>query len=68
MTMKDIYLVIIAWRDIVALDSDIKNNKNLIIVGRDSLENAYTPSLVTRPQFYDSIYQAIMMNIKEDEN
>src|SRR3954452_8207390 len=41
MTMEDIYLVIIAWRDINALDSDIKNNKNIIIVGKDSLEKAY---------------------------
>ena len=57
MTMEDIYLVIIAWRDINALDSDIKNNKNIIIVGKDSLEKAYTPTLVTRPQFYDNMLQ-----------
>ncbi|CAB4440574.1 unnamed protein product [Rhizophagus irregularis] len=57
MTMEDIYLVIIAWGDIDALDSDIKDNKNIIIVGKDSLEKAYTPTLVTRPQFYDNMLQ-----------
>ncbi|CAB5208801.1 unnamed protein product [Rhizophagus irregularis] len=55
--MEDIYLVIIAWGDIDALDSDIKDNKNIIIVGKDSLEKAYTPTLVTRPQFYDNMLQ-----------
>jgi hypothetical protein len=62
MTMEDIYLVIIDWRDIAALDSDIKNNKNIIIVGKDSLKEAYTPTLVTCLQFYDNILQAIMAN------
>jgi hypothetical protein len=57
MTMEDIYLVIIAWRDIPKLDYDIKSNKNIIIVGKDSLEKAYTPTLVTRPQFYDKMLQ-----------
>ncbi|PKK75135.1 hypothetical protein RhiirC2_708342 [Rhizophagus irregularis] len=34
-----------------------KDNKNIIIVGKDSLEKAYTPTLVTRPQFYDNMLQ-----------
>ncbi|CAB4492690.1 unnamed protein product [Rhizophagus irregularis] len=36
---------------------DSKDNKNIIIVGKDSLEKAYTPTLVTRPQFYDNMLQ-----------
>ncbi|EXX60607.1 hypothetical protein RirG_178450 [Rhizophagus irregularis DAOM 197198w] len=39
-------------------DSKVElDNKNIIIVGKDSLEKAYTPTLVTRPQFYDNMLQ-----------
>ncbi|GET62012.1 hypothetical protein RIR_jg12171.t1 [Rhizophagus irregularis DAOM 181602=DAOM 197198] len=47
------------WRDIGKLDDEILNNKNIIIVGRKELEKIYSPSLVSRPQFYGDIQKKI---------
>ncbi|KAF0351281.1 hypothetical protein F8M41_015383 [Gigaspora margarita] len=59
MTIDDIYLVFVAWRDVEPLDDEIKNNKNIIIVKRENLKEIYTPSLVTRPHFYNDILEQI---------
>ncbi|CAG8829370.1 27933_t:CDS:2, partial [Gigaspora margarita] len=59
MTIDDIYLVFVAWRDVEPLDNEIKNNKNIIIVKRENLKEIYTPSLVTRPHFYIDILEQI---------
>ncbi|PKK60665.1 hypothetical protein RhiirC2_761563 [Rhizophagus irregularis] len=53
MTKDDIYLVVISWRNVANLDSDIRGNKNIIVVKKENLEKIYSPSLVSRPQFYD---------------
>ncbi|CAB4441815.1 unnamed protein product [Rhizophagus irregularis] len=53
MTKDDIYLVVISWRNVANLDSDIRRNKNIIVVKKENLEKIYSPSLVSRPQFYD---------------
>ncbi|RIB18707.1 hypothetical protein C2G38_2245604, partial [Gigaspora rosea] len=57
MTIDDVYLVFVAWRDVEPLDNEVKNNKNIIIVKRENLEEIYTPSLVTRPYFYNDILE-----------
>ncbi|CAG8600278.1 644_t:CDS:2 [Racocetra fulgida] len=59
MTIDNVYLVFIAWRDVEPLDNEIKNNKNIIIVKRENLKEIYTPSLVTRPHFYNDIVEQI---------
>ncbi|RHZ53390.1 hypothetical protein Glove_442g7 [Diversispora epigaea] len=64
MTIDDIYLVFVAWRDVEPLNNEIKNNKNIIIVKRENLEKIYTPSLVTRPQFYIDILERIDMEVE----
>jgi hypothetical protein len=57
MTENDIYLVLVVWRDIGNLNNDVLNNKNIIIVKRENLEKIYTPSLVSRSQFYSKIFE-----------
>ena len=59
MTENDIYLVFVVWRDIGKLSREVLNNKNIIIVERENLKKIYTPSLVSRPQFYSQIYEQI---------
>ncbi|CAB4390465.1 unnamed protein product [Rhizophagus irregularis] len=59
MEIGDIYLILVVWRDIGKLDDEILNNKNIIIVGRKELEKFYSPSLVSRPQFYGDIQKKI---------
>jgi hypothetical protein len=59
MTKEDIYLVVISWRKVEKLDSNVKDNKNIIVVRKENLENIYSPSLVSRPQFYDEISKKI---------
>ncbi|RHZ53525.1 hypothetical protein Glove_441g114 [Diversispora epigaea] len=59
MIIDDIYLVFVAWRGVEPLNNEIKNNKNIIIVKREILKKIYTPSLVTRPQFYIDILEQI---------
>ncbi|EXX56553.1 hypothetical protein RirG_215140 [Rhizophagus irregularis DAOM 197198w] len=59
MEIGDIYLILVVWRDIGKLDDEILNNKNIIIVGRKELEKIYSPSLVSRPQFYGDIQKKI---------
>lgn len=53
MSVNDLYLVVVIWRDVGNLGNDILDNENIIIVSRDNLKKIYTPSLVTRPQFYN---------------
>jgi hypothetical protein len=59
MSENDIYLVFVIWRDVGNLGNDILDNENIIIVNRDKLKKIYTPSLVTRPQFYSDELQKI---------
>ncbi|POG73797.1 hypothetical protein GLOIN_2v1772162 [Rhizophagus irregularis DAOM 181602=DAOM 197198] len=59
MSENDIYLVFVIWRNIGNLGNDILDNENIIIVNRDNLKKIYTPSLVTRPQFYSDELQKI---------
>ncbi|CAB4481391.1 unnamed protein product [Rhizophagus irregularis] len=59
MEIGDIYLILVVWRDIGKLDDEILNNKNIIIVGRKELEKIYSPSLVSRLQFYGDIQKKI---------
>ncbi|GES76038.1 hypothetical protein GLOIN_2v1783590 [Rhizophagus clarus] len=59
MTIDDIYLVMVTWRDMGKLDDDIMNNKNIIIVEKKNLEVIYSPSLVSRLQFYSEIRKKI---------
>jgi hypothetical protein len=53
MTKEDVYLVVISWRKVEKLNSNVKDNKNIIVVKKENLEKIYSPSLVSRPQFYD---------------
>jgi len=56
---RDIYLIIAAWRD---LQKDVEQNslenqnlqnssKNIIILGKNKLQDLYGPTLASRPQF-----------------
>ena len=55
MTKEDIYLVVVSWRKIGKLDKAIKKDKNIIVVEKENLEKIYSPTLVSRPQFYDDM-------------
>ncbi|RIB11365.1 hypothetical protein C2G38_2203622 [Gigaspora rosea] len=59
MTIDDVYLVLVAWKDVEPLDNEIKNNKNIIIVKKENLKEIYTLSLVSRPHFYNDILEQI---------
>ena len=59
MSVNDLYLVIVIWRDVGNLGNDILDNKNIIIVNRGNLKKIYTPLLVTCPQFYSDVLQQI---------
>jgi hypothetical protein len=59
MTENDIYLVFVVWRNLGTLSHEVLNNKNIIIVDRENLKKIYTPSLVSRPQFYSQIFEQI---------
>ncbi|CAH1766625.1 5576_t:CDS:1 [Entrophospora sp. SA101] len=61
MTENDICLVFVVWRDLDLgmLSHEVLNNKNIIIVDREHLKKIYTPSLVSRPQFYSQIFEQI---------
>lgn len=60
MTENDIYLVVVVWRNLGKLSHEVLNNKNIIIVDRENLKKIYTPSLVSRPQFYSQIFEQII--------
>jgi hypothetical protein len=53
MTKEDIYLVVISRRNVAKVDSKVVDNKNIIVVEKENLKKIYSPSLVSRPQFYD---------------
>jgi hypothetical protein len=59
MTKEDIYLVVISWRKVGKLEPNVVDNKNIIVVEKENLEKIYSPSLVSRPQFYDEISKKI---------
>jgi hypothetical protein len=46
-------LVVISWRKVEKFDSNVEDNKNIIIVKKENLEKIFSLSLVSRPQFYD---------------
>ena len=50
------YLVVCAWRDVQkqVLNSPLKK---ILVLDREKLQDLYSPTLATRPQFFDSLKQ-----------
>jgi hypothetical protein len=50
---SDLYLVVVSFRE-SSMGNSVRDNGNLIVVGRDTLVELYGPTLSTRPQFLAS--------------
>ncbi|GES92830.1 hypothetical protein GLOIN_2v1783590 [Rhizophagus clarus] len=59
MVIEDIYLILVVWRNIGTLSREVMDNENIIVVKKENLEKIYSPSLVSRPQFYGYIRRII---------